>query len=81
MQDGISFAQDVLNCNGANAQIVSSRSCVVPVSALKNIPYELEWNTGVWANIQAYNAYGNSGVSVAGNGAIITTVPDPPVNL
>jgi hypothetical protein len=53
----------------------------VPVSALKNIPYELEWNTGVWANIQAYNAYGNSGVSVAGNGAIITTVPDPPVNL
>lgn len=51
------------------------------MSTVKNLPYELEWNTGVYAKVQAINAYGASGVSPEGNGAIITTVPDPPVNL
>jgi hypothetical protein len=69
------------DCNGANAAIVSSRSCIVPVLTLKNLPYELEWTESVYATVQAYNSYGNSGVSLPGNGAVITTVPDPPVNL
>jgi len=35
----------------------------------------------VFAKVTAYNIYGNSIESDAGNGAVITTTPDPPINL
>lgn len=54
---------------------------MIPVTTLKALPYELEWNTGVYANVQAFNTYGNSATSLTGNGAIITTIPDSPINL
>ena len=81
MYDEISFAEDPVNCDGTDPVIIAQQFCLVPISALKSLPYELEWDTGVYANVQAYNSYGYSGISPTGNGAIITTVPDAPINL
>jgi hypothetical protein len=41
----------------------------------------MAWGSSVFARISATNAYGTSSFSTAGNGAIIVTVPDAPVNL
>ena len=51
MSDGISYAQDLVDCNGANSQIVSTRQCIIPVTTVRNLPYELEWESGVYANV------------------------------
>jgi hypothetical protein len=51
------------------------------VTILKDSPFNLPWGTNVFAKIVATNKYGDSGSSQAGYGAIITTYPDPPVNL
>jgi hypothetical protein len=53
----------------------------VPISSLTVYPYYLPWGTSVYAKIQAYNSYGDSYFSEIGNGAIIFTNPDPPINL
>lgn len=38
-------------------------------------PYSLPWGSSIYATVQATNAYGTSGVSLAGNGATILTTP------
>jgi hypothetical protein len=43
--------------------------------------YNLPWGSSVWAKVVAYNLYGNSVVSPAGNGAVILTLPDAPTTL
>jgi hypothetical protein len=43
-------------------------------------PFNLAWGSSISAKIIAYNAYGDSDYSELGNGAIITTYPDPPIN-
>jgi hypothetical protein len=44
-------------------------------------PYSLPWGSSIYAQVQAYNSYGDSYYSSAGNGAIIYTYPDAPINL
>ena len=51
------------------------------MTVLKNSPFNLPWGSNVFAKIVATNIYDDSGTSQAGYGAIITTYPDPPVNL
>jgi hypothetical protein len=46
-----------------------------------NAPYSLTWGTSVYAQVVAYNVYGDSLTSVAGNGAIIYTYADAPLDL
>jgi hypothetical protein len=41
----------------------------------------LPWGESVYATVYATNFYGDSTVSDAGNGAVISTYPDSPVNL
>jgi len=41
----------------------------------------LRWGDSIYAKVIAYNKYGDSQSSDAGNGAIIITYPDPPINL
>ena len=41
----------------------------------------MDWGSSVHAKVVAYNVYGDSDESPVGNGAIILTSPDPPVNL
>jgi hypothetical protein len=54
--------------------------CTIPVTELKALPFDLPWGTNVHAKVVATNLYGDSAESVVGNGAIITTFPDPPIN-
>jgi hypothetical protein len=53
----------------------------VPVATLRAEPFSLDWGASVFAKLFATNQYGDSEISLAGNGAIITTTPDAPINL
>lgn len=41
----------------------------------------MPWGTSVWAKLIAYNFYGDSDISEPGNGAVIITYPDAPIDL
>jgi hypothetical protein len=79
--DGTSYSEDVTSCDGSDVTIMADLECFVPIDSLKAMPYALAWGTDVYAKITATNAYGNSVISLAGNGARILTVPDEPENL
>lgn len=57
-----------------------SQSCQVPVSVLKANPFNLEWGASIYVKVTAINVIGISEESDSGNGAVILTVPDPPVD-
>lgn len=44
-------------------------------------PYSHPWGATIWAKVKAINIVGESEFSEEGNGAIIKTLPDPPINL
>lgn len=79
--DGSTFETEITSCDGANPTIVTQTSCSVPISTLRAAAFNLPWGSEIWAKIVAINLYGESVVSEAGNGAIILTFPDSPVNL
>lgn len=39
LNDQISFTTELVNCNGARSDIVASRSCSIPISTLRNLPF------------------------------------------
>lgn len=41
----------------------------------------MPWGSSVYVKVVAYNLYGDSAESIAGNGAVILTIPDAPTNL
>jgi hypothetical protein len=53
----------------------------VQVSTLINTPFNIEWGSSIYAKVIATNQYGDSEISDVGNGAIIITYPDAPLNL
>jgi hypothetical protein len=73
--DGTTYTTESANCN------VSSTSCTVPISVLQASPYNLAWGASVYATVLATNVVGSSVASTAGNGAVITTNPEPPSSL
>jgi hypothetical protein len=75
------FTVDSVDCDGADATILSETQCTVDVSTLKATPFSLAWGTGVYARIIATNYLGSSDASDSGNGAIILNHPDAPLNL
>jgi hypothetical protein len=44
-------------------------------------PLDLSWGSSIYATVLAYNFYGDSIVSDAGNGAVIITYADAPIDL
>lgn len=51
------------------------------ISDLIVAPYHLTWGSSVFAKVMAINIKGNSLDSDEGNGAVILTVPDAPIEL
>ena len=51
------------------------------ISDLIKAPYHHVWGASIWANVIAQNVIGDSIVSDDGNGAIILTYPDAPIDL
>jgi hypothetical protein len=79
--DGTSYSEDVVSCDGSDSTIMADLECAVPIATLKAMPFSLEWGTDVYAKVIATNVYGDSTISLAGNGARILSVPDAPENL
>jgi hypothetical protein len=79
--DGTSFSISATSCDGSKAAIIASTSCIVPITTLRAGVFQLPWGSGVHAKVVAYNLFGDSLESAVGNGAIILTNPDAPVNL
>lgn len=71
----------MVTCDGTQTEIINSRTCSVPISTLLVAPFNLPWGSSIYAIVTSTNYYGTSVDSNAGNGAVILTVPDPPINL
>ena len=48
---------------------------------MRTTPFDLVWGQSVYAKVIAYNMYGDSDISDAGNGAVIFTFADAPLDL
>lgn len=77
--NGVTFTTELSYCDGSD--YVETRQCTIPVAVLRAEPFNLEWGASVFARVYATNFYGDSAVSPEGNGAVIQTYPDAPVNL
>jgi hypothetical protein len=79
--DGINYSTELTTCNGSNSAIVSALSCTVPVNLLRTSPFSLEWGSSIWAKITVTNIIGTTAYSAPGNGAIMLTSSDAPLEL
>jgi hypothetical protein len=79
--DATVFSIDSIDCDGTDATIISETECTVTVAILRAAPYSLAWGSSVYARIVAHNYLGYSITSLGGNGAVILTYPDEPINL
>jgi hypothetical protein len=68
-------------CDGSDPSVVAALTCDIPASVLNVSPYTLDWGSSVYAKVRATNEKGSSSESNAGNGAIIYTKPDVPINV
>ena len=69
------------DCDGSLGLVRDAHSCSVLISTLLNEPFSLTWGSSVVAKVVAYNLYGDSLTSESGNGAVIITYADAPLNL
>lgn len=81
-ENGLTYAVDLADCNGALPAIVNSRTCSVPITSLMAEPFSLPWGAEIVARVTAVNSYGPSLVSPpTAERAIILRVPDAPLGL
>jgi hypothetical protein len=78
--DGVTFAYDLVNCDGTDSEIVANAECFIPISVMLNPPFNYVWGQSIFARVSASNKYGSSQVSELGNGAKLMTLPDAPIN-
>jgi hypothetical protein len=79
--DPLAFSMELAHCDGAQEVIRDGRYCSIPTATLMSPPFSLQWGDEIWAKVIAYNEYGMSEESDAGNGATIYTYPDAPIDL
>lgn len=79
--DGTTYSLELTDCDGTQQAIMDATSCTIPALSLHYSPFLLPWGSSVYAKVMATNAYGSTELSSEGNGAVIFTYPDPPVNL
>lgn len=79
--DESSYSLDLSDCDGSQSIFLVTTSCSIPVSVLRGSPFNLPWGSSVYSTVIATNIYGDSVVSSAGNGGVIMTYPDAPLNV
>ena len=79
--DGVNFSTEPIDCDGKSSTIVLSNTCSIPISTLRQSPFNLPWGGSVHAKVVAKNIYGSSAESGVGNGAVLLTNPDEPTDL
>jgi len=80
-QDNLIYSEELVSCDGSDSTILANTECSIPVPTLLASPFSLAWGSNIYAKVVAYNSYGESEISEAGNEAIILTIPDAPVML
>jgi hypothetical protein len=75
--DLTSYSEEQLSCDMSSSTLLT---CSVPATSLIAAPYNLLWGSSVWARVVAINLYGDSLTSPEGNGGVIITRPDAPIN-
>jgi hypothetical protein len=79
--DGVTVSTQLDHCDASQSAIFTVTECAVPAAVLNAAPFSLPWGTEVFAQVSAYNLYGESSLSTFGGGGIIVRVPDAPINL
>jgi len=79
--DGDSYLYQQDKCHSSDPNFITTSSCTVPIYILRDYPFYLDWGDSIYASVVSVNMYGDGDSSEFGNGAIITTWPDAPVNL
>jgi hypothetical protein len=80
--DGFTYSEESTNCNGKqDTDIIINHECFVLISDLSTAPYHMTWGDSIFAKVTATNAIGDSVESGSGNGALLITYPDAPVDL
>lgn len=54
---------------------------MISIATLTAAPYNVDGGDSIYAIVSAVNLYGESSLSVEGNGAYYSRIPDPPTNL
>jgi hypothetical protein len=75
------YETELTDCNGSSVTIVTNVECSVPFTTLIVSPFNLDQGDSIKVLIIATNAYGNSFISVVGNGALVVLVPDAPASI
>ena len=66
------FEKEITHCNAeVDSNIISVRSCTIPVATLRAVPFDLAVSDSVTARVTAFNSLGESTVSDEGSGAAI----------
>lgn len=71
------WQEESVSCSGADATIMSSFFCIMPMSTLRGPPYNLTYGEAIQVRAQAYNAYGWGAVSTTASTVTIRTEPQP----
>lgn len=79
--DLVTYSIDWTYCDGSLAVIREARSCSIPVFYLHKSYYQIQWGDSVYAKLTAFNIYGVSDLSDAGNGAVLMIAPEAPHSL
>ena len=75
------YRTHLTSCDGSLSSVVMNTICTIPITLLREEPFSLAWGDSVYAKVTAMNLYGSSLESSVGNGAVLLTVPDAPLNL
>lgn len=78
MQNDSVYSQQLTSCDMNTSTLVT---CTIHVNIFRSLPYDLPWGSSIYAKVISVNVYGDSIESLEGNGAVITTTPDAPINL
>lgn len=49
--DGVTFTENLSNCDGSDATIITQAYCVVPISVLRDVPYSHDWGASIYAKV------------------------------
>ena len=79
--DEVTYSEELTSCDGTDPTIVDNLQCSIPSYLLNQAPFSLAWGSSVYAKVRAINANGDSPFSPEGNGGVIITNPDAPINL
>jgi hypothetical protein len=67
-------------CDSSVTANVAALSCTVSLDTLTAAPFNLEQENSVWVKVIAGNVFGDSQLSLTGNGATVYLIPAAPAN-